>query len=132
MIDIIIAFLAAEGLPALVLLCRARQTGLSGDAGVIAALSSLGQGSVLAGLGCLLLVQLLAIGLAVASTLLFFRWKYRKVTYSTKGLAEALDKISSLPVSPIMRKMLSRQVCVEYKRRVRAYVAEMRKKDDQQ
>ena len=132
MIDIIIAFLAAEGLPALVLLCRARQTGLSGDAGVIAALTSLGQGSVLAGLGYLLLVQLLAIGLTVGSFLLYFRWKYRKATYSTKGLAEALDKISTLPVSPIMRKMLSRQVCVEYRRRVRAYVAEMRKKDDQQ
>ena len=40
MLDIIIAFLAAEGLPALALLCRVRQTGLSGDAGVFAAPSA--------------------------------------------------------------------------------------------
>ena len=72
MIDIIIAFLVAEGLPALVLLSRARQTGLSGDAGIFAALTSLGQGGALAGLGCLMLVQLLAIGLLMSGILLFF------------------------------------------------------------
>ena len=129
MIDIIIAFLAAEGLPALVLLCRARQTGLSGDAGVIAALTSLGQGSALAGLGCLLLVQLLAIGLTVGGILLFFHWKYRKVYDSPKATGETVEKIKDLPLSATMKGLIFDHVIHEFMRCVHARAAANRKRN---
>ncbi len=132
MIDIIIAFLAAEGLPVLVLLCRARQTGLSGDAGVIAALSSLGQGSVLAGLGCLLLVQLLAIGLVVGGFLLFFHWKYRKAYDSADATGEAMESVQELPLSATMRQMIFKHIGMEFSRHLHARIAEMRRKNGQQ
>ena len=132
MIDIIIAFLAAEGLPALVLLCRARQTGLSGDAGVISALVSLGQGSMLAGLGCLLLVQLLAIGLVVGGFLLFFHWKYRKAFDSSKETGEAVETVQELPLSASMRHLLVRHICMEFSHHLHARIAGKHRKNGQQ
>lgn len=129
MIDVIIAFLAAEGLPALVLLCRVRQTGLSGDAGVIAALSSLGHGSALVGLGCLLLLQLLAIGLVMGSVLLFFHWKYRKVYNSSKATAETAEKIKDLPLSGTMKKLIFNHVIHEFIRCVHAKAAANRERN---
>lgn len=132
MIDIVIAFLAAEGVPALVLLCRVQQTGMSGDAGVIAALASLGQGSVLVGLGCLLLVQLLAIGLTVGGFLLFFHWKYRKAFDSSKETGEAVEIVQELPLSASMRHLLVRHICMEFSRHLHARIAEMRRKNGQQ
>ena len=88
MIDVIIAFLAAECAPALVLLLKMRQVGLQGDAGVVAALTALGPGGVLGGLGCLLAVQLLAVPAAMACILVYYHWKYRKVYDSPRPTAK--------------------------------------------
>ena len=129
MIDIIIAFLAAEGVPALALLCRVRQTGLSGDAGVFAALQSLGHGSALAGLGCLLLVQLLAIGLVMACTVLFFHWKYRKAHSSVDATCETVEKIKSLPLSGLMRELIFHHVIHEFMRCTQARAAAKRRRN---
>ena len=132
MIDIIIAFLAAEGLPALALLCRVRQTGLSGDAGVVAALQSLGRGSALLGLGCLLLMQLLAIALVMGGFLLYFHWKYRKAYDSPAAAGEAAEGVVNLPVSALMKDMVFRHIGMEFARRLHARIAKMRKQNGQQ
>ena len=129
MTDVIIAFLAAEGAPALVLLLKMRQVGLQGDAGVVAALTALGQGSVLGGLGCLLAVQLLAIPAAMGCILLFYHWKYRKVYDSSEATSDTVEALKELPLSGTMKRIVFHHVIHEFMRHVHARARENRKRN---
>lgn len=129
MIDAIIAVLAAEGAPVLVLLLKMRYAELSGDAGVVAALTALGHGSVPGGLGCLLAVQLLAIPAAMGCILLYYHWKYRKVYDSPEATSDTVEAIKDLPLTGTMKRLIFNHVIREFMRHVHARACENRKRN---
>ena len=129
MIDVITAFLAAEGVPALLLLYRIRQSGLSGSEGVTAALMSIGPGGALGGLVGLALIQLAMIPLVMCLFLVYFHWAYRRAFDSCDATCDAVEEITALPLSALMRYLIMRHVTHEFMRHTRARAIARKKRD---
>lgn len=119
MIDVIIACLAAGGLPVLVLLSRSQQTVLSGNSGILAALSVPALGGLPGGIACLLLAQGLAVALVFGGIRLYcIRWVFRKCYSNSKDAGAAVEKVSLLPLSPLMKRKLRRDITLQFMRGV--------------
>ena len=121
MIDLVIAFLAAEGIPAAIVLLRMRRMGAAGDAGAAAALMSLGRGSLLTGLELLLLLQALLIPAALAAVQLALCWRYRKLRYlPAAAAAEAAVEIRCMHLTAMTKRNMIERIVRMLERREEA------------
>ncbi len=127
MLDIIIAFFAAEGIPVVTMISLVKKSGLPGDVGIIAALNTLGRGSTQAGLLYLVAIHLLAIPIVLVLIRLYYRLLFRNKSETVEDTEETIEIIKTLPVSGYMRQKVLDDVIDQFACNVRAR-AKARKK----
>ena len=119
MIDVIIAFFVASGLPNMILWGRMQQTGLSGSAAMAAALSRPELGGLPGGAMCLMLAQVLAVVLILkAIGLYYIHWVFRKCYDTAEDTADAVERVSDYPLSRFLRGKIRRGIILQHFRRV--------------
>ena len=111
MIDIIITFVASEGVPALILYILAQRTGFVSDGTIISALTTLGGNNVLTGLIVLELIQVATIiltlwGIKQVICDLFFQ----EAIEHSDDFKASMEAVRELPVSPIMHAMVIKHI----------------------
>ena len=120
MLDIIFALFAAEVVPIISLISLAYKSELIGEAAVIAALETLGRGSIQTGLLFLIVIQLLVIPLAMGSVRLFYRWMFRNTCSTADDTNKTIETIKTLPVSNYMRQKIFDDVIQQFMKNVKA------------
>ena len=119
MMDVIIASAVTASIPTFLLFLQASQPNCLYGSGMIAAIATFEPGGILVGMGCLLLAQMLAIQLTMAGIRLYYvRWVFRKCYASSKETGEAVESISSLPLSHYLQKKIRRGIVLQYMRGV--------------
>lgn len=119
MIDIIISCLVAGALPDMVLWSRMQQTGLSGSAAMVSALSRLEVGGLPGGMACLMLAEVLAVLLILKTIGLYYiHWVLRNYYETPKDVEDAVDRVSDFPISPFLQRKIRRGIILQYFRGV--------------
>ena len=110
MLDIILSFFAASGVPVFLAAhsCERFETGIFGRLPYV-------PGGLPVGILLLLLAQVLASTLVWKAVGLYYVYWYFRDWYSTKeSVLDAVEFASTLPVSPLMQRILRRSIVMQY------------------
>ncbi len=129
MLDIIIALFAAEAVPIISLISLAYKSELVGEAATIAALETLGRGSIQAGLLFLIIIQPLVMPLAMGAVRLFYRWMFRNTCCTADDTNDTIETIKTLPVSSYMRQKVFDDVIQRFMKNVKARAKAIREQN---
>ena len=132
MVDIILASAAAACVPAGLLLIQCGPPGGLYETSLLNGLAAFHPGGIVIGIVCLLLAQGLAVLLALRGVRLYYiRWVFRNCYDTSDDAGEAVERVSSLPLSPWMRRKLRRDIALQFMRGVWARREARRKSEGQ-